>query len=135
MILNVKYQEGIRHLYAKPAFQHTKDARLTIEGFPIVLPAKVSFSNSSDFGNAVIYDVATIPVRIPDEYFVSGDYIQMWLESGDEQLYITIPVLKRPSPVSADGGSGDSAYEYDEEDENLTLYGGEEILKNNMEDR
>lgn len=125
--MNIKavYTDGIDILYTKPIYQHEASVTLTIEGLPLAFPAIIDISNSKSAGNAVKYTTNVMPFDIPDSYFVSGEYVYVWIHASDRTILITIPVLTRPMPIDApDYGDETSAYKYEEDDENLIMYKG-----------
>ena len=134
MNIKVKYSKGHTQLYTRPVYQYETDVFLSVEGLALSLPLVIDLSNNQDRGNAVRYTAEQIPVKIPKEYFESGDYVYAWLHASENTILIVIPVMLRPVPVEAPEGSGKIEYEYDEETENLTfLTDIGPILKNNTE--
>lgn len=122
MILSAKYEAGVSQVYTKPVFQYSKEVTLLIENCPITLPATVAIANSKEFGNSVEYTVRAVPFKIPDEYFVNGQYVYVWFETGDLQILIVIPIIQKSSPTKAsEGGEGGQTYEYDEENESINI--------------
>ena len=122
MNLHVKVEEGISQVYTSPVFQYTEDVLLSVENMPISLPAKATISNNKEFGNAVMYNVKTIPFSVPNEYFANGQYVYIWFESFDRQILIVIPVMLKSTPVKAsEGGEGGQTYKYDEESEGIII--------------
>ena len=122
MNLHVKIEDGIGQVYTTPVFQYSDDVTLTVENMPISLPAKATFSNNREGGNAVMYSIKTIPFTVPKEYFENGQYVYIWFESVNRQILIVIPVMAKSTPVKAtEGGTGGQSYEYDEESEGIII--------------
>ena len=135
MNVKAKYSKGISQLYTGPVYQYEKEVFLSVEGLPISLPLMIDLSNNQDHGNAVRYSAEQIPIKIPEDYFKSGDYVFVWIHASDNTILVVIPVVLRPTPVEAPDGGGKIKYEYNEEDENLTfLEGMNRALIENMED-
>ena len=125
MLLVINYEDDIDILYTKPVFQYEKNVTLRIDGLPITFPITLDIGNNNDVGNAVRYSTYNTPFSIPDEYFMGGENVYVWVKAAYSTILVVIPVKRRAVPVNApqDSGSGDMDYEYDEDDENLILNG------------
>lgn len=127
MTLTISPDLNIRHTFTKSVNQHSKDIQVDIEGVDLETPIVYSISNSLEQGNSITYTKNSTPLSIPDSFFVSGEYVHIWVPiifSGDENdssemHVITIPVVKRPIPIVAPKNSFN--YHYDEEDENFII--------------
>ena len=134
MNIKVQYRPGISQLYTKPVYQYETEVILSVEGLAVSLPFMIDLSNDQDRGNAVQYSASQIPIKIPKEFFKSGDYVYAWLHASEKTILIIIPVILRPVPVEAPEGGGKIEYEYDEETENLKFLTDIGPLSKSMED-
>ena len=138
MLLTAVYEDGISILYTKAIFQYEKNVTLRIDNLPISFPITLDIGNNNEIGNSVRYSTYNTPFQIPDDFFMSGENVYIWVKAAWSTVLVVIPVKSRPAPVSAPQGSGgddDSGYEYDEEDENLILNGGlNDIINGNVDD-
>ena len=133
MTYTVEYQEGIRKYYTKAVFQFTKDFSISIQGLPITLPLMIDISNHMDQGNAIRYKIESIPIRLPDEYFITGNYVYVMILS-ETPILVVIPVIPRSLPVNAPQAAKVPHYNYQEDDENLVIEESENDLLNGGDD-
>ena len=127
MQLSITPDPHIHHVYTRSINQYSTGVELNIEADIQESPIVYSISNSLDSGNAITYTKNQMPLAIPDNFFVSGDYVNVWVtiqgivdETEMDVPYIfTIPVVKRPIPIVAPNNGLN--YRYDEQDENFIL--------------
>ena len=137
MILDIAHSDGVGILYTKPVFQHQKNVSINFQSESLSYPLVVDISNDTEHGNAVRYKAVSMPVLIPDDYFVDGSYVRVWVYTNTGIVQIVVPVIARPTPIRAPSEQeGDKiTYEYSDVDESLTLLRSfEETIANNLED-
>lgn len=130
--------------YTKNVYQHDKGQMLVISGIDLPEEYEVHFSNTKDFGLSVACKGTSEGVLIPNAFFVNGDYVYAFINSGvsdgtdSKTLYmVTIPVIKRPVSVPVQSSSSGSGikYEIDEDEENLIITDGfDGTVRASMED-
>lgn len=127
MQLSITPSPYIHHIYTKSVNQYSTDVEVNIIAEISEPPIVYSIANGLDSGNAIAYTKNQMPLKIPDNFFVSGEYVNIWVQipgivaetEEDPNYIITIPVVKRPIPIVAPNNGLN--YRYDEEDENFIL--------------
>ena len=137
MILDISYTDGVGIQYTKAVFQHEKNVSINFQQAPLANPFMVDISNDSEHGNAVRYKAISMPILIPDDYFVDGSYVHVWIYTTNGVTQVVIPVVARPTPIRApsEQEGAQITYDYNTVDENLTLLRSfESAITENMED-
>lgn len=128
MAIIAAFQEGTTKVYTKSAYQFDKKQKLIVTGVEMPNDYEVHISNDKDHGIAGSYKGDATGVVIPDAYFMSGEYVYVWIyaysyvtgeegafEEGKTVYEIVIPVIRRPVQVSSPGsheGGGSSTAGY-----------------------
>lgn len=73
------FKNGETRTYTKNVHQFDKGQKLIVTGIALPESYEVHISNNKDGGMAVAYEGNIEGVYIPDAFFVSGDYIYVWL--------------------------------------------------------
>ena len=126
MILSVEYDQKAQ-IFTESVFQHSKNIGLYVSGIEVENPFLVEISNTKDSGNAVQYSAESLPIPIPSDFFVSGEYVNVWIHGAGGIQMITIPVIRRSIPIKTDdeggeGGQDESlGIDYNSEEENLSF--------------
>lgn len=92
--------------YASSVYQYDKGQKLIITGAELPERFKICVSNDKEHGVASYYDGNSEGTLIPDEFFMNGQYVYVWVckvsegSASEEEcttLYeIVIPVIRRP---------------------------------------
>ena len=126
MIITVNYDQTAQ-IFTESVFQHTKNIGLDVAGIEVGNPFIVEISNTKENGNAVQYSAESLPIPIPSDFFVSGEYVNIWIHGLNGIQMITIPVIRRAIPIRTDDEGGDEGQDeslgidYDSEEENLSF--------------
>lgn len=142
MAIIAAFREGMTKVYTKSAHQYDKGQKLIITGIQLPSNYEVHISNEKDKGFAAPLIGDLEGVFIPDAFFMSGDYVYVWVyaiekesapaydvdpeqvlipeeeneeggvTSGASVYEIVIPVIRRPIQLSFEYGSGSSIVGY-----------------------
>ena len=103
-VITAKFCSGATQTWTDEAYQWDYGQVLVIEGVDLPDAYEVHFSNTPIKGDSKTQIGGADGVTIPDEYFLSGDPIYVWIfrhqgeDDGETEKMITIPVKKRPQP-------------------------------------
>lgn len=79
MAIVAAFRNGETKVYTKSAHQHDKGQRLIITGITLPDTYDVHISNDKEGGMAISLKGDLEGVFIPDEYFLNGDFIYVWI--------------------------------------------------------
>ena len=103
MAINAEFNDDSKRVYTKSAYQYDKSQVLTISGIDLPVEYEAHISNSIDSEMAFICHGDENGVVIPDEAFVSGNYVYVWIYAADRtMLEIVIPVIPRVGTMLAE---------------------------------
>ena len=117
--------------YTKSLYQYDKNVRLVLEGIDLPDTYSARVSNDKENGLSVACKGTLDGIKIPDELFVTGRYVYVWVDTNIEGsacqgtlCMVTIPVIPRPVAINAETIPDDEPdpdeeeYYEDDEDEN-----------------
>lgn len=128
--------------YTSTVYQYTKDVVLMIRGIELPAEYEAHFSMSNDRGLSVACKGDASGVKIPDELFMPGDYVYVWICSANADkarnetlCMVTIPVSPRPVPIPIQYSEEKFRYRIDEDEEDLEFEGKmNQIIQHDMEE-
>ena len=121
MVLTVSYDPDVRETYTKKVFQYTEDVAINLVGMAVPVPVIFDISNDKEQGNSVRYKANSMPIGIPNSFFLNGKFVYVWIYGENDIHTVVIPVM--PKSVAVEGGGGESgeAYYYYPEEENIVF--------------
>ena len=103
MAINAEFNGDSKRLYTKSVYQYDKNQILRISGIDLPADFEAHISNSVNGEMAFICHGEGDEVAIPDEAFVSGNYVYVWISTEDAtMLEIVIPVIPRVGKMLAE---------------------------------
>lgn len=103
MAINAEFNDDSKRVYTKSVYQYDKSQVLTISGIDLPEEYEAHISNSVNGEMAFICHGNTNGIVIPDEAFVSGNYVYVWIYAEDTtMLEIVIPVIPRVGTMLAE---------------------------------
>jgi hypothetical protein len=113
-------------VYTKKAFQYDKGVYLRVSGIALPEHYQVHFSNSEHDGVSAAVMASGSDIKIPDSYFLTGQYIYCWLymaedfgKDGSSAYTIIVPVEKRPAALDVSRETGEIVATLDEDSHTL----------------
>lgn len=141
MAIIAEFKSNSKKIYTESAHQYDRGQKQIIQGITLPDNFEVHVSNQKEEGFASPVKVDPEGIFIPDAFFMSGDYVYIWIyaiesratpsyqidpenhttvqipddeteRSGTTVYEIIVPVIRRPIQLSFDYGRGDSIVGY-----------------------